>query len=97
MGDTHALSEGDAPMARSPSPRSSGATAQRKLRQAREALEGVGVHTEEIGKLNRDGTVTIDPEKLEELKKRLGETVWSTVRFMALNAPFNRRWPIRPA
>jgi hypothetical protein len=82
-------------MARSPSSRARGASA--KLRQAREAAEGVGVHTEEIGKLNRDGTVNIDSGKLEELKKRLGEAAWSTVRFIALNAPFNRRSPIRPA
>jgi hypothetical protein len=62
-----------------------------------EALEGVGVHAEEIGKLNRDGTVNIDPGKIEELKRKLGRAVWSTVRFVAHNAPFNRRSPIRPA
>ena len=82
-------------MAKSAGSRTRGAAA--KHRQAREALAGVGVHTHEIGKLNRDGTVSIDTAKLEELKRTLGEAVWSTVRFVAHNAPFNRRSPIRPA
>jgi hypothetical protein len=82
-------------MARSPSSRTRGAAA--KHRQAMEALAGVGVHAHEIGKLNSDGTVNIDTEKLEELKRTLGQAVWSTVRFVAHNAPFNRRPPIRPA
>jgi hypothetical protein len=82
-------------MARSPSSRTRGATA--KHRQAMEALASVGVHAHEIGKLNSDGTVNIDSGKIEELKRTLGEAVWSTVRFVAHNAPFNRRSPIRPA
>jgi hydrogenase maturation factor HypE len=88
-------------MAKSTSSRTRGATAPRaranKFRQAMDALEGVGVDKQEIGKLNRDGTVSIDSAKLEELKRTLGEAAWSRVRFVALNAPFNRRSPIRPA
>jgi hypothetical protein len=64
-----------------------------------QALAEVGVHAHEIGKLNRDGTINIDTKKLEELKTKLGEAdiPWSTVRFVAHNAPFNRRSPIRLA
>ena len=88
-------------MAKSTSSGTRGATGQRastnKFRQAMEALEGVGADKAEIGKLNRDGTINIDAAKLEELKSKLGEAVWSRVRFVALNAPFNRRLPARPA
>lgn len=88
-------------MAKSTSSRTKRATGQRartnKYRQAMLALEDVGADKEEIGKLNRDGTVNIDSAKLEELKRTLGEAVWSRVRFVALNAPFNRRLPTRPA
>ncbi len=65
--------------------------------QAIKALEGVGVPTQEFGKLNRDGTVEIDPNKLERLKKQLGRGSLGKVRFVALNAPFKRRSPISPA
>jgi hypothetical protein len=68
-----------------------------KFREAMEALQGVGVENQEFGRLNKDGTVSIDPEKLEELKRKLGEAAWSKVRFVACNAPFNRRLPIPPA
>jgi len=61
-----------------------------------ETLEQREVNPQEIGRLNKDGTVSIDPEKLEELKKKLGAAAWSKVRFVALNAPFNRRLPIPP-
>jgi hypothetical protein len=61
------------------------------------ALESVDADKQEFGRLNKDGTANIDPEKLEALKKKLGEAVWTKVRFVALNAPFKRRSPIRSA
>jgi hypothetical protein len=68
-----------------------------KFAEAMEALEGVGVPKQEFGQLNKDGTAKIDPEKLEELKKKLGAEAWRKVRFVALNAPFKRRSPIPSA
>jgi hypothetical protein len=82
------LRKEDSPMARS---------ARTKYRNAMRALEGTEVNVQEIGQLNKDGTISIDPEKLEELKKKLGAAAWRTVRFVALNAPFNRRSPTPPA
>ena len=68
-----------------------------KYQNAMRAAEEAGVNIQEIGQLNKDGTISIDPEKLEELKKKLGAAAWRTVRFVALNAPFNRRSPLPPA
>lgn len=88
-------------MAKRPSSQAKKAQASRaKATTAREALkvlEGVGVNKQEFGKLNKDGTVQIDLQKLEELKRTLGEESWGKVRFVALNAPFKRRSPITPA
>ena len=68
-----------------------------KFAAAMEALGGVEVYKQEFGQLNKDGTAKIDPKKLEELKKTLGEENWSKVRFVALNAPFKRRSQIPSA
>jgi hypothetical protein len=51
---------------------------------------------QQFGRLNKDGTVNIQPQKLEGLKKKVGKAAWSRVRFVALNAPFKRRSPISP-
>lgn len=59
--------------------------------QAMQALQATGVPTEEFGRLNKDGTVEIDPNGLQALKKKLAPKVWAKVRFVALNAPFKRR------
>ena len=83
-------------MAKSPSPKqerseeSQGGT----FAEAMKALEGVGVPNQKFGQLNEDGTVEIDLNKLEALKKKLGKAAWTKVRFVALNAPFKRRSPI---
>jgi hypothetical protein len=63
---------------------------------AMKALAAVGAPKKEIGQLNTDGSVKIDPKKLETFKKQLGKATWSKVRFVALNAPFKRRSPISP-
>jgi len=65
--------------------------------QAMQALKATGVPTEEFGRLNKDGTVEIDPDGLQALKKKLGAKVWAKVRFVALNAPFKRRSQIPTA
>ena len=57
------------------------------------ALKGAGVPREKVGQVNADGTVTIDKNKLDKLKTKLGQAAWSKVRFVALNAPFKRRSP----
>jgi hypothetical protein len=80
-------------MAKRSSKSAKGAT----FRQAMNALKTVAVSQEEFGKLNKDGTVKIDVDKLEQLKKSLGKGSWSKVRFVALNAPFKRRSPVPPA
>jgi hypothetical protein len=64
---------------------------------AMKALQGVGVPRERVGQVSAGGTVEIDRDKLEKLKEKLGPAAWSKVRFVALNAPFKRRSPIRPA
>ena len=60
-----------------------------------------GVPRVKFGRMNKDGTANINPEKLEEFKKKLekkfGEAAFSKVHFVALNAPFKRRSPIPPA
>ena len=88
-------------MARNPSPQKKRAqprsTSAATYRDAMNALEGVEVHKHECGRLNKDGTVSIDPAKLEELKQRVGEAAWRRVRFVALNAPFKRRSSIPQA
>jgi len=58
-----------------------------------QALEDVGVPNAEMGKLNKDGTITIDSKALDRLKKEVGSAA-SNVRFVALNAPFKRRSPL---
>jgi len=68
-----------------------------KFGDAMTALEGVAADKQQFGGLNKDGTVTIDLDKLDELKAKLGKAAWSRVRFVALNAPFKRRSPIPPA
>lgn len=65
-----------------------------KYSDAIKALQGARVPKQEFGRLNKDGTVEIDPKKLERLKKNLK---WGQVKFVALNAPFKRRTPIPPA
>jgi nickel-dependent lactate racemase len=67
------------------------------FREAMRALERVGAVKQHIGGLTSDGTHTIDHDKLEKLKKKVGEAAFSRVRFVALNAPFKRRSPITPA
>ena len=84
-------------MPRSPSAKKKGATRRAgsgNYREAMAALDGMAADNHEIGQLNKNGTVSIDPEKLEELKRKLGEAAWSRVRFVALNAPFKRRLPV---
>jgi hypothetical protein len=61
------------------------------------ALGDAGVPNDEIGRLNEDGTHTIDSVKVEALKKKLGKKAWSNVRFIAMNAPFKRRAQIPQA
>jgi hypothetical protein len=82
-------------MARTPRSQKKGAVASRtrgpSYNDAMNALQDVGVNKQEFGRLNKNGTVNIDLEKLEELKRTLGEAAWSKVRFVALNAPFKRR------
>jgi hypothetical protein len=56
-----------------------------------------GVPKQQVGRLNKDGTLNIQPQKLEGLKKKVGKEAWSRVRFVALNAPFKRRSPVSPA
>jgi hypothetical protein len=84
-----------------PSPRKKGAAPRKAgaatYNDAMSALEGVAVIKQEFGRLNKDGTANIDTEKLEELKRTLGEVAWSKVRFVALNAPFKRRTQIPQA
>lgn len=79
---------------KTPAPRKSGAAA---FNVAMQAVGGTGVPNHEIGRLNKDGTHTIDSERVEELKKRLGKEAWSKVRFVAMNAPFKRRAQNPPA
>jgi hypothetical protein len=67
------------------------------FRQAMQALQDVGVPQQEFGKLKKDGTVEIDVESLEKLKKKLGKAASAGVRFVALNAPFKRRSAIPPS
>jgi hypothetical protein len=85
-------------MARSPRSQKKGANVERataaSYREAINALEGVGANKQEFGRLNKDGTVNIDPEKIEDLKQKLGAAAWRRVRFVALNAPFKRRTSI---
>jgi hypothetical protein len=64
---------------------------------AMKALVDVGAAKQEFGQLNTDGSVEIDPKRLEAFKKKLGRATWRKVRFVALNAPFKRRSPISPA
>ena len=66
------------------------------FRQAMKALGTAKVPTKEFGKLNSDGSISINPKTLEVLKKRLGRSS-KKVRFVALNAPFKRRSPTTPA
>jgi hypothetical protein len=64
--------------------------------EAVEAQEGGEPPEKEFGQVDKDGTVKIDPKKLEEFKKYLEETArgdWSRVKFVARNAPFKRRSP----
>jgi hypothetical protein len=62
--------------------------------EAVEAQEGGEPPEKEFGQVDKDGTVKIDPKKLEEFKNELGETArWSRVKFLARNAPFKRRSP----
>jgi hypothetical protein len=62
-----------------------------KVKNARKVLRSSGVHVTDIGGANKDGTVTIDAEKIEQLKKDLGSLErFGTVKFIALNAPFMR-------
>ena len=88
-------------MGKRPSPRKRAAPARKaksvKFRKVMKAIEDEEVPNKEFGQLNEDGTANIDPEKLEELKEKLGAAAWSKVRFVALNAPFKRRSPIPPA
>jgi hypothetical protein len=65
--------------------------------EAVKALKGARVPHKEFGQFNNDGTVKIDPRKLDRLKQRLGVAAGRTVRFVALNAPFKRRSPSPPA
>jgi len=64
--------------------------------KAMRALEGAGVPKQQVGRVSTTGTVNIDLNQIEELKKKLGAD-WGKVRFVALNAPFKRRSPITPA
>jgi hypothetical protein len=76
------------------------APASRKSGQFNTAMQAVGdagVPSHEIGRLNKDGSHTIDSERVEELKKKLGKETWSRVRFVAMNAPFKRRAQIPQA
>lgn len=68
-----------------------------KFGDAMKALEDVDVPKKKFGQVNDDGSVSLDPEKLEELKDKVGTERWSNVRFVALNAPFKRRSPTPPA
>ena len=68
-----------------------------KYSEALKALEAAGVPKAEMGKVNNDGTITIDSKALEGLKKKVGKAAATKVRFVALNAPFKRRSPISPA
>jgi hypothetical protein len=67
------------------------------FRQAIQALQDVGVPLQEFGKVKKDGTVEIDVESLEKLKKKLGKAASAGVRFVALNAPFKRRSAMPPS
>jgi hypothetical protein len=61
--------------------------------QAIKVLEALDVPTKQFGHLNRDGSVQIDPNQIEQLKRKLGKRAGKNVRFVALNAPFKRRSP----
>ena len=63
---------------------------------AKRSISKARVPTQQFGRLSKDGTVNIQPQKLEGLKKKVGKKAWSRVRFVALNAPFKRRPPISP-
>jgi hypothetical protein len=60
-------------------------------------LRGMGVEHQEYGRVNADGSHSIDPEQIEKLKRKLGKKGRAKIRFVALNAPFKRRSPIAPA
>lgn len=66
-----------------------------KARKAK-AKKAVLVPEQEFGKLNRDGTPEIDFKLLERFKKTLGSARFGKVKFVARNAPFNRRSAIPP-
>jgi hypothetical protein len=58
--------------------------------------------TDDIGNFTAEGTANIDPQKLLALKEKLlhsklSQQDWSKVKFVARNAPFNRRSQIPPA
>jgi hypothetical protein len=61
---------------------------------AMKALTDVRAPKQEIGQVKADGTLEINPKKLEAFKKKLRKG--SRVHFVALNAPFKRRSPISP-
>ena len=63
------------------------------VRHGTKALENLGLPKEVFGRLNKDGSHTIDPKALETLKQKVGKERWSKVRFVAMNAPFKRRSP----
>jgi hypothetical protein len=63
-----------------------------RVRQATQPPE------DEVGNLTADGTVYIDPQRLADFKAKLGpQQDLSKVKFVARNAPFNRRSQIPPS